>query len=174
MSKFITILILFISSNAIADSLLLRVEVNKQEPTDYHPPCEDKGDGTICIPWSLWTIYHSRVIQVIDGKYEEERINIAVLQHANFIPEVVKDTYLIVEEFSNLDTIKKLGTKYHSDGPISTTPMVCLPISYVEKAKDKDKFSTVYWKSTDGKDYCYTKRGLDHSDDEEQVNSQTP
>lgn len=47
--------------------------------------------------------------------------------------------------------------------------MICLPISYVEKAKDNERFETVYWKSTDGKDYCYTKRGLDHRDDEDDL-----
>ena len=154
------------SPTVFAETLLLRVEVVEQEPTDFHPPCESAEESNVCIPWSLWTIYHSRVKQIINGTFELSEIEVAVLQHANFMPEAVKDIYLIVDEFSNQETINQLGTKYYSKGPIGAVQVVCLPKSFVKNQRENEKFTTPRFESSEFDEYCFIKESIDAQDDE--------
>lgn len=89
------------------DSLLLVVKVKSTELTDFHPACEG------CVPWSFWYVHEAKVIDVISGDFESEKIKFAMLQHADYIKEIKNEWYIHLKTVKNSENINLLGTEYY-------------------------------------------------------------
>ena len=89
-------------------SIVLRVEVLSQEFTDWSPNCIGKEN---CIPVHFWFKYRARVKEVISGTYADPIVEFTYLQHANYIPEVTNDCYVILKP-AEYALSSKLGVPY--------------------------------------------------------------
>src|SRR5690606_25425038 len=75
-------------------AVVLRVEVLEVEFTDWSPACGN--DDQVCIPSHFWYRYRARVREVVSGSYDQTEIEFANLQHAEYIPAVTRDCYIVL------------------------------------------------------------------------------
>jgi len=119
-------LFLVLAPSARAESVLLRVEILGVESTNYTMECLDPGDDEAgCIVWNLWYIYEARVKQVVSGEFAGRTVIFAMYAHSQYNPDTFDDWYVVIEQFENADTAKKLGTPYFTQNPKLPRTYVC-------------------------------------------------
>ena len=80
-----------------AARLILRVEVEKVESTDFHPkPDHECPTGQKCIVWVLWTKYRARVLDVVSGTWAQPEVAFLHLEHSQYVPDVLRDCYVVL------------------------------------------------------------------------------
>ncbi|GAB1267017.1 hypothetical protein NBRC116493_02700 [Aurantivibrio infirmus] len=93
------------------NQILLALRVKSAKYTDYFPY---ECDPNNCIPFNFWFIYEAEVLDVISGEFSGKEVVFANLQHTYFIKSVTKEWYVLLEEFTNPQTISTLNTKYYA------------------------------------------------------------
>jgi hypothetical protein len=145
---------LFLFSIALsAEPLMLRVEVEKQEYTGYHPACNVKSEDSICIPFHFWHLHKAKVLDVIIGDYKHEYITYAMLHHAEYTKEYVSDVYVVIKKFKNKEIAEQLGVDMFVEKFNSTEKIVCIPTDFIDSLSDQSKFDSPIYEQS-GKS-CY-------------------
>jgi hypothetical protein len=97
-------------------SIVLRVEVTSVEFTDWSPNCFGKSAN--CVPVHFWYKYRARVKRVVLGSWTESQVAFTHLQHAEYIPEVTRDCYIVLTP-SSPDISSKIGVSFVADRILS-------------------------------------------------------
>lgn len=118
---------------------IVDVNILSNEWTEYYPACDEED----CIPWSFWNRYTAKVNRVLDGEYAEDSIDFALLQHSQYLYVKGQRAIVIVEKFTNDDTIEKLETVYFANEINFPHEMVCLDRAKSEAA-DNSTFENNY------------------------------
>jgi hypothetical protein len=95
---------------------ILRVEVVSVEFTDWAPGCDSNDDG--CVPTHFWYRYTARVQGVVSGSWSGPEVQFGHLQHAEYIPAVTKDCYVVLVPAST-DLSSKIGASLIADRILS-------------------------------------------------------
>ena len=99
-----------------AGATILRVEVVSVEFTDWSPGCDVNDDR--CVPVHFWYRYRARVKDVISGSWSSPDVQFAHLQHAEYIPAVTKDCYVVLVP-AGTDFSSKIGVSLIADKILS-------------------------------------------------------
>ena len=165
----------FFSIVLSAEPLMLRVEIEEQEYTGYHPVCTAKSEDSICIPFHFWHIHKAKVRDVITGDYKHEYITYAMLHHAEYAKEYVSDVYVVIKEFKNKEIVEQLGVDIFVERLNSTEKTICIPTDFIASISDQSKFASPIYEQN-GKS-CYQEYMLeseeygDHDEEEEDVDA---
>lgn len=92
-----------------ADQILLVVKVNHTEFTGYFP---SNGCDSDCVPFSFWYKYDAKVLSVVKGAYDADRVQFANIQHADFIDEVTREWYVQLKTIEGSDLSEKINVQY--------------------------------------------------------------
>ena len=98
-----------------SDELLLVVKVIKTSWPGIYPQSGQCPEGYDCIQVSSWYIHEAKVLDVINGNFDEHTIKFAMLQTSDFLKEIKSEWYVQFKQFENEDIINKLSTKYYVD-----------------------------------------------------------
>lgn len=96
-----------------ADELLLVVSSNKYHFTRNYPGSEECEKDENCIPWSFWHVYDAKVLSVVHGEYDENKITFALLQHTGYVKEYTKIWYVLVKPITDQKLSNDLNVNYY-------------------------------------------------------------
>ena len=138
---------------------ILDVNIQSNEWTEYFPTCDDED----CVPWSFWNRYTAKVNRVLDGEYVDDSIDFVLLQHSQYLYRKGQRAIVIIEKFTNDDTIEKLETAYFANEINFPREMVCLDTGKSDAA-DNSSFQYNYI-STGEATRCFLPDDLDAAED---------
>ncbi len=95
------------------NELLLVVKVNRTTWTGLYPSSSQCSEGFDCIPMSFWYTHEAKVLDVINGKYDEQIIKFAILSHADYLKEIKKEWYVQLKPFENKQITNEIGALYY-------------------------------------------------------------
>lgn len=122
------VLLLACITPVLAEPALLTARIEYVRGTDYFPApvCADMPED--CIPWSYWLIYRATVEEVLQGNFEQQAFDFAVLQHAQYNPRVLRERLftLMIRDFTNPETVMQLGVNRFATDLRTFEEIVCL------------------------------------------------
>lgn len=95
------------------DDLLLVVRVIKSKWTGFYPEKDTCPEGRICVPLCFWFTHEAKVLDIINGQFENDRVNFSILQHVNNTEQINDEWYVQLRKFENASTTENLGAEYY-------------------------------------------------------------
>lgn len=142
MIKSVALFVLVMFSACIqAEQLVLRVEVLSQEGTDFYIECKDLAEDQVCIPFHFWYIYTAKIIDVVSGDYNSEKIRFARLQHGERVGDSLKDVFVVLEYFKNKTNSEQIGVTAYASSFSAVEKVVCMSDEMKLAFADKLEFA---------------------------------